>query len=241
MKSTNPQMPVSAASRVHPWPDWLRPGIAFPRRQYVRWVECAFWVAGVVALSWFFFVHLDTRVFQARQERAFDSLRHTGRDGLATELHPGDVIGKLTIPRIDLSAVVLEGDDEKTLRRAIGHIPGTSLVNGVGTVGLAGHRDTFFRRVGALHQDDVIVFETGAATYRYRVAETAIVEPQDVDVLQPTDRRALVLVTCYPFHFVGPAPRRFVVTAWQIPDGLPASLVHDRKTIVGADDYDNEN
>ena len=222
-------MHVSVASRPHSWPDWLRPAISLAGRRSLRWLEYTCWVAGVAALGWFLFVHLDTSLFQARQARAFEAMRQTGTGGSAARLNAGDVIGRLTIPRIDLSAVVLEGDDEKTLRRAVGHIPGTSPVNGDGTVGLAGHRDTFFRRVGDLRQDDVIVFETRTATYRYRVAETAIVEPQDVDVLQPIDRRALVLVTCYPFHFVGPAPQRFVVTAWQIPDGSPASLPHARR------------
>ena len=126
------------------------------------------------------------------------------------------MMGKITIPRIDLSAVVVEGDDDLILRRAVGHIPGTALPDDTGTVGLAGHRDTFFRGLGLVRENDIIVLETLRGTYRYRVADTAIVEPNNIDVLRSSQFRSLVLVTCYPFHFVGSAPQRYIVTAWLV-------------------------
>jgi sortase A len=122
-------------------------------------------------------------------------------------------MARIKIPRIALSAAVVNGDDERTLSRAVGHIPGTAPLGGTGTVGLAGHRDTFFRGLGRVRKNDEILIETPSATYRYRVADTAIVEPTDVEVLRPLKYPSLVLVTCYPFSFVGRAPQRYIVTA----------------------------
>ena len=80
-------------------------------------------------------------------------------------------------------------------------------------MGVAAHRDTFFRPLEQVRVDDVIVFTTPAAQYRYRVVSSRIVDPADVSVLDGGEREILTLVTCYPFYFVGPAPNRFVVRA----------------------------
>ena len=193
------------------------PGHVLRANPYLLFLQYVCWIAGIAALGWFLFVCADTLYFQAVQARHLAAMRAAGAK--LAQVRPGELLGKLSIPRIGLSAVVLEGDDAKSLRRAIGHIPGTSFPDGPGTVGLAGHRDTFFRNLGSLQPDDTILLETRNGTYRYRVATTKIVDPQNVEVLRPLGRHALALVTCYPFHFIGPAPRRFVVTAWEIPDG----------------------
>jgi len=181
------------------------------------WLEYACWAGGIAALGWYAFVRADTFYFQAVQARRFAAMKDRGVETASTPSK--DMLGMLTIPRIGLSVAVLEGDSEKTLRRAVGHIPGTSLPGGPGTVGLAAHRDTFFRSLGGLRPNDEIVLETRSGNYRYRVAGTAIVEPASANVLQPQGRQALALVTCYPFDYIGPAPRRFVVTAWEISSG----------------------
>ncbi len=184
---------------------------------FLRWLEYLCWVAAVAGLGWFLFVSADRLIFQAVQARRLAALR---RGAAAVQaVQPDELLGKLTIPEIGLSAIVLEGDDETTLRRAVGHIPGTSFPDGSGAMGLAGHRDTFFRNLGALRPGDEIGVETPRGTYHYRVATTAIVDPTDIEVLRPQGRQSLTLVTCYPFHFIGSAPRRYVVTAWRIPDG----------------------
>lgn len=126
------------------------------------------------------------------------------------------VIGRLEIPRLDLSVMVREGADEGTLRRAVGHIPGTALPGTIGNVGLAGHRDTFFRALRNIRADDTIELQTNAGTYRYLVKSTKIVTPRDVSVLEASGGETLTLVTCYPFYYVGSAPRRFIVHAVQI-------------------------
>ncbi len=126
------------------------------------------------------------------------------------------MIGRLEIPRLNLSVMVREGADEGTLSRAVGHIPGTALPGNVGNVGLAGHRDTFFRALRNIRADDTIELETTAGTYRYAVKSTRIVTPRDVSVLQASGGETLTLVTCYPFYYVGSAPKRFIVRATQV-------------------------
>jgi sortase A len=125
----------------------------------------------------------------------------------------GDVIGELDIPRLQLSAIVFEGDDAGILREGAGHIPGTAVSPGSGNIGIAAHRDTYFRPLRFLHANDVIALKTPAGTSRYAVTETTIVQPSDVGVLAEAPGRDLTLVTCYPFYYVGKAPQRFIVHA----------------------------
>lgn len=129
---------------------------------------------------------------------------------------PDMLLGRLKIPRLHVAAMVREGADSGTLRSAIGHIPGTALPGKAGNVGLAGHRDTFFRALRNIEKDDTIDFETDAGTFRYAVQSTRIVSPRDVSVLNAAGGRTLTLVTCYPFYYVGSAPKRFIVRAVQI-------------------------
>jgi sortase A len=129
---------------------------------------------------------------------------------------PEMLLGRLKIPRLHVAAMVREGADSGTLRSAIGHIPGTALPGKTGNVGLAGHRDTFFRALRNIEKDDTIDFETDAGTFRYAVESTRIVSPRDVSVLNAVGGRTLTLVTCYPFYYVGSAPKRFIVRAVQV-------------------------
>jgi sortase A len=119
----------------------------------------------------------------------------------------------LNIPSVDLEVPVLEGVDELTMNRGAGHIPGTALPGEPGNVGIAGHRDGFFRVLKDVHLGDVIEVERTDATDRYVVEAIDIVSPSDTSDLQSTTASTLTLVTCYPFHFVGSAPQRYVVRA----------------------------
>jgi sortase A len=134
---------------------------------------------------------------------------------VVTKPPPGCLIGVLEIPRLGISSVVDEGVDNKTLLVAVGHVPGTALPGEVGNVALAGHRDTFFSELGQLHSGDDIVLTTLRGSYRYRVEATRIVNPSDKEVLDASDRPTLTLITCYPFRYIGSAPRRFIVVARQ--------------------------
>jgi sortase A len=119
----------------------------------------------------------------------------------------------LRIPRLRLEVPVLPGTDDRTLDRGLGHIDDTALPGAEGNSGIAGHRDGFFRGLKDIAEGDVIELETANGKETYRVERTWVVDPQAVWVLDPTPTRALTLVTCYPFYFIGPAPRRFIVRA----------------------------
>lgn len=123
------------------------------------------------------------------------------------------LIGRLEIPRLDVSVIVMEGDDDSTLARAVGHLPDTALPWEWGNAVIAGHRDTFFRPLRNVREGDEIRMTTARGTFDYRVIRTAIVEPGDLSVLAPTPIRSLTLVTCYPFYYVGSAPQRFIIHA----------------------------
>ena len=117
----------------------------------------------------------------------------------------------LTIPSIELEAPIFDGTSELTLNRGIGRIEGTADVGAAGNLGLAGHRDGFFRGLKDVEVGDTINVESLDGTTRYRITELSIVEPSDVHVLAPTDTATLTLVTCYPFYFIGEAPQRYIV------------------------------
>lgn len=134
------------------------------------------------------------------------------------------VMGRLSIPRLDLHAMVREGVDEKTLGLALGHIPGTALPGQSGNVGVAGHRDTLFRSLRGIHRNDLIRFETSTGSHEYRVDSTEVVKPQDVSVLAAHQSPELTLVTCYPFYYVGAAPDRFIVKAREVLPEMAAAL-----------------
>jgi sortase A len=117
------------------------------------------------------------------------------------------------IPRVGISAVIVEGVDGRTLDRAVGHVPGTAELHAAGNVGLAAHRDTYFRDLHEVQPGDEVRIETIDGDRTYRVVRTWITAPDDVGVLAPAEGDVLTLVTCFPFWWIGPAPERFVVRA----------------------------
>jgi sortase A len=130
----------------------------------------------------------------------------------------------IRIPKIRLEVAVLPGTDDRTLDRGAGHIEDTSPPGAAGNSGIAGHRDGFFRGLKDIAAGDAIELDTLHGTQSYRVEQTWVVEPEDVSVLDPTPTQALTLVTCYPFYFVGAAPRRFIVRAVRVGADTIASL-----------------
>ena len=123
------------------------------------------------------------------------------------------MIGRIDIPQLRLSVPVLEDDTATSLLRGLGHIPGTAELGGLGTVGLAGHRDTFLRPLRGIAPGMEIRATDTTGRYHYVVDSTEIVMPQAVSVLAIHSRPELTLITCYPFNYVGAAPKRFVVHA----------------------------
>jgi sortase A len=119
----------------------------------------------------------------------------------------------LRIARLHFEAPVLEGTDELILNRGVGRIPGTAHPGQGGNIGIAGHRDGFFRALKDIRAGDTIELVTTSGTDVYAVDRVRITSPADVSVLRPRTKPSLTLVTCYPFYFVGSAPKRYIVEA----------------------------
>jgi sortase A len=146
----------------------------------------------------------------------------------ATPPPEGALLGRIEIKRLNLSAMVRQGVDAKMLSVAVGHVPSTTLPGQPGNFAIAAHRDTLFRGLKDVKTGDLVTFESQSGTYTYKVLATKIVTPSDVSVLRadgggliqaaPTDSSAspghlLTMITCYPFNYVGSAPKRFIVQA----------------------------
>ena len=168
-------------------------------------------IAGFVLLGGYAFVKIEASVFQHQQ--AAKLARGLGATAVT---HKGATLGRLEIPRINLSPIVVEGDDDALLRVAAGHIPHTAFAGQSGNFGIAAHRDTFFHSLGNVRRGDVVTFQSSSGTFQYRVDSVEVVRPDDVAVLRASSSRELTLVTCFPFHYIGPAPERFVVRAREI-------------------------
>src|SRR5580704_3685449 len=134
----------------------------------------------------------------------------------------GSSIGRIDIPRLGLSVVVLEDDDALTLRRGVGHIPGTAWPGQAGNLAIAGHRNTFFSGLRDIRKNDVIRVTASRGFYIYTVESIRVVGPEHIEVLDATERPTLTLVTCFPFSYIGPAPNRFIVRARQISSNIRA-------------------
>lgn len=202
----------------------------------MRWLERALFAVAVLCLGGWAWVWFDANYTQYRESRRLDEARASvaaqparvtdnlasfrdNQDALPADqpkLPEGALVARIEIPRVGVSAIVLEGVDEKTLRRAVGHIPETAFPGRVGNVGLAAHRDGFFRGLRDIRKNDIITVDTPDGTFRYQVESTQIVLPKDTYVLDDTEARVLTLVTCYPFNYVGSAPQRFIVRANQV-------------------------
>ena len=177
-------------------------------------------------------VVLDARVVTAAgggpDKTILNSPRHLTPAGyrmLCAYMHPPGDPGfeQLRDRARRLEAPVLSGTDDLTLNRGVGLIAGTNPPGEGGRVGIAGHRDGFFRVLKDVGPGDMIELETLNRIEIYRVNEIVIVKPNDVSVLQPTTKPTLSLVTCYPFYFTGSAPERYIVVASLVDSGRPAA------------------
>jgi sortase A len=210
-----------------------------PLRRTLNWAQRALFACSVLLLGYCGFALADTWVFQRRETMDLDRLLSEQRAAQSTAQPESQsprkrapaaamhgLIGRIEIPRLLLSAVVVEGIGRTALRRAVGHIPGTALPGEPGNVGLAGHRDTFFRILKDLRTGDEIQLSTPGGTFKYVVESLLVVAPDNIGVLAPSSENALTLVTCYPFFYIGAAPKRWIVKARQVsPQTMAASSV----------------
>jgi sortase A len=199
-------------------------------RWILTWGQRALFVSAVLLLGYCGYALADAWMFQWRESRDLDRLlreRNAVSQGKpqpgpsasaeeAPAVAAGGLIGRIEIPRVLLSAIVVEGVDKTDLRRAVGHIPGTALPGQPGNVGLSGHRDTFFRSLKDVRIKDEVQLSTLQGNFKYEVESLRVVEPENVGVLASSGEKVLTLVTCYPFYFVGPAPQRWIVRARQV-------------------------
>jgi sortase A len=223
----------------------VRPKHAARGLALLRWSRNILFVISILALGYYGYVLADARIFEANQawqfERAAEQFTldtpslnipspqlpsavseveetSTSAVGFDAPGVLGSVLGRIEIKKIGLAAMVLEGIDYRSLRRAVGHIPHTALPGQPGNVGIAGHRDTFFRALRNIAKNDQITLTTMRGSYNYVVDFSEVVEPSDMDVLDRSSDAILTLVTCYPFWYVGPAPKRLIVRAHLIPE-----------------------
>jgi sortase A len=202
---------------------------------FLRWTQRLLFAGAAVILSYCIYVLADTWMFQGRETQVLERQLYDARQAkdqtpagspsspvsavTSSPLQvfkPDSLIGRIEIQRLGVSVVVVEGTGSRSLRRAVGHIRGTALPGESGNIGVAAHRDTFFRPLRNIRRDDIITLTTLGGEYRYRVVSTKITNPSDIAVLDSDGTEILTLVTCYPFYFVGSAPDRFIVRAERI-------------------------
>jgi sortase A len=181
-----------------------------------RGLQAFFLIAGILVLSCTAYSYAARYAWQSLESWKFARGPARSRGPSAQEAAPEPVL-RIAIPRLRIAAMVMEGIDNRTLNLAIGHIPSTALPGRPGNVGLAAHRDTLFRGLKDVRQDDEITLSTLDHEYNYRVVWYKVVKPTAFDVLEPiSGQETLTLVTCYPFSFVGNAPNRFIVRARRV-------------------------
>ena len=185
----------------------------------LRLLERTLFLVAIVLLGWYGLQQAATYYDQQASSRELEEIRMSVAPPARTDATPraalpsGTLVGRIEVPRVGVKAIIREGDDAALLRRAVGHVPETPLPGEAGNAALAGHRDTFFRGLRDVRRGDRIVVTTPQATAHYEVRTTRVVEPTEVSVLEPTPVSTLTLVTCYPFNYLGAAPKRFIVQA----------------------------
>jgi len=200
----------------------------------LKWIERGLLATGVALAAWCAAVLVEARFHQSVPlsdqlvvtQTALPAL--PGDAGTARAPAPaapsaGTLLARLEAPSVRMTATVLEGSDDATLSRGAGHIEDTPFPGQPGNIGIAGHRDTVFRPLRNIKVGDPLAITTADRAYRYRVSKTLIVGPDDVYVLDPTGRPTVTLVTCYPFDFIGHAPKRFIVQAELVGEGAVAT------------------
>jgi len=228
-------------------PDSRRAGV-------LRWAERLFVITGAALLTWCVVLVIDAHEAQRVGRESLESAPIAGRPAPASRettdvprrdpaVRTGSAIAALSIPRVQLSAVVLHGSDARTLRRGPGHLEHSALPGEPGNIVIAGHRDSFFWPLRNIERGDDIFLDAPQGRFHYRVTSVRVVSPRDVRALAPTSEAMLTLITCYPFWVLGNAPDRFVVRAAAVVEGVEwavgeepvdpkLGVVHDDEVLV---------
>lgn len=179
-----------------------------------RWIQRLLLAVGLVILGYCGAYWFNIRFQQSYGNRELDRILSNRQTPAARQTIPdGGLVGRVEIPKLHLSAVVFQGTDAQVLDRGVGHVDSSALPGQPGNVVLAAHRDTLFRSLRNIQKGDTVRVATAYGTRTYTVDSTEIVDPTDVAVMAPTPNPTLTLITCYPFYYVGHAPKRFIVRA----------------------------
>jgi sortase A len=190
-------------------------GFAARRHLFLCWTRRFFFITGALAVSYVALTLLHAKYYQESANHAMEQQMHANEQhnvSLAVAKE-GDVLGRIEIPRLGMTVAILEGTTAQTLRLGVGHIEGTAQPGEPGNIGIAGHRDTYFRALKDIRTSDEIRIQTATGLSRYEVDWVQITAPGDGGILTNSAGSSITLVTCYPFHFIGAAPERFVVHA----------------------------
>jgi len=178
-----------------------------------RWWSTALLLVGAVLLVYVTFEYGSMYVRQRQLSAEWEKQNAPSSAAPPKAQDPREQMTRLSIPSIDLDAIVVEGTNSRQLAIAPGHMTDTAAPGENGNAVITAHRDTFFRHIYELNSGDQIVVRRGGKSFQYLVEKKFVVKPSDVSVLRPTNDARLTLVTCYPTYYVGPAPERLVVTA----------------------------
>jgi sortase A len=211
-------------------------------RRIASWAERSMWALGLLLLGYWGWSQAAIRFEQARLEESLftdevnasgaaanDALAAglTSASAIAPVLAPGAPVALIEIPRVELRAMVVEGVDDESLKRAAGHLPGTALPGAPGNFVAAAHRDTLFAGLRHVRIGDLVTLRTDEREFSYRVSAIDVVTPRSMHVLDPTSHPSLTLITCFPFDFVGAAPMRYIVSATEV-----SALAHGEQPAV---------
>ncbi|MFY9853302.1 MAG: class D sortase [Terracidiphilus sp.] len=192
-------------------------GFAMRGSVFLCWVRRFLFIAGTLAVLYVALALLHAKLYQDAAVNTLEKKTYAQEQLQVGRSQPvakeGDVLGRIEIPRLGLKVAILEGTTSETLRLGVGHIAGTALPGEAGNIGIAGHRDTYFRALKDIRVNDEIQIQTATGLSRFAVDSVEIVDPGDTRVLARSAESAVTLVTCYPFHFIGAAPKRFVIHA----------------------------
>jgi sortase A len=229
---TNFKLLLLVGSRIAPFRSEMTVRVTKPALWW-RVAQWFFLLSGCLLLGYCALVYFEARLYQALETRRLENPPKTPATTPATTVRaaiertleraaekatglPSGTLrstSRIEIPRLGISSAIVEGVTSGDLTLAVGHIPGTALPGETGNIALAGHRDTFFRNLRNIRTGDRITLSTAGASYHYSVESISVVGPEYVQVLNASSEPTLTLITCYPFSFVGPAPRRFIVQA----------------------------
>jgi len=187
----------------------------------LRWSEAAAYIAGTLLCSLFAIAQADSALGSTRALEEFAaSLAPPDQSQWATtrvrdyekaKAAPGSPVAVLTVPSLKLEVPVFDKDDDLSLNRGAGLVAGMGTPDQGGNVGIAGHRDGFFRVLKDIKVGDLIEVRTRIKVHRYRVTSIEIVDAADKRLLADTEEPSITLVTCYPFYYIGNAPQRYIV------------------------------